>query len=102
MDPFTYERVKEHTGKVQFRVNGPSAGSVAGRRVVRGEVLAFAKPEMTSGLVATGNFAHVPADTPIGPPAATEPPEPGSVVLPAPPAPGPDDGITPLFSDEEV
>lgn len=72
--PFTYERVKEHTGKVQYRVNGAAAVTVAGKRVTRGEVIASDQPNFTNGLVRTGNFAHVPADTTVGP-LSTETPD---------------------------
>jgi hypothetical protein len=82
---FSYERVKHHTGKVQYRIDGASAVSANGKSIKSGEVRAFKNPAYTNGLVATGNFAHVPADTPLGLPAdeTTETPEP--TPAPAPP-----------------
>lgn len=72
MAPFTYERVKEFTGKVQFRVDGPSVATLSGRTVKRGEVLAFEKESFANAIVQTGNYAHVPADTPLGVPVHAE------------------------------
>lgn len=72
MARFTYERVKGHTGKVQYRTDGASIAQVAGGIVRRGEVIAFAKPSITNALVESGNFAHVPVDTPLGVPVVEE------------------------------
>lgn len=68
MASFTYERVKGCTGKVQYRTDGASAITVAGRSVKRGEVIAVKNAATERALVAGGNFAHVPADTPLGVP----------------------------------
>lgn len=77
VEPFTFERVKEHTGKVQYRTNGAAVVNVAGRKIRRAEVVAFKSADFTAGLVAGGDFAHVPADTPVGVPAlASEPADP--------------------------
>lgn len=87
MPAFTYERVKEYTGKVQYRTDGSSFVRTGQRRIARGEVVRLAvhpdtaaDPDVAEelldtfrqlervarGLVATGHFIHVPADTPTG------------------------------------
>jgi hypothetical protein len=73
MPAFSFERVKSHTGKVQYRTDGASAVTVAGRTIRRGEVVEFAKAQFANSLVANGNFAHVPGDTPTGVPASLSP-----------------------------
>jgi hypothetical protein len=70
MQPFTYERVREFTGKVQYRVDSSEVVKVGGRTYRRGEVGEVKKAAHAYGMVATGNFAHVPADTPLGVPKA--------------------------------
>lgn len=65
---FTFERVRQHTGKVQYRTDGASATGVAGKTVKRGEVIAAPKKSFADALVSGGNFAHAPGDAPLGVP----------------------------------
>lgn len=85
MDPFTYERVKEFTGKLQYRTDRASAVSAAGRSVKRGEVIEITNEALARALVLSGNFAHVPADTPLGIPAPPTEAAPSAATTDTPP-----------------
>lgn len=69
---FSYERQKSYTGKVQYRIDGNAVVTANGKPWKRGEVKDVAKSVYADGLVASGNFAHVPADTPVGVPGADD------------------------------
>lgn len=68
MAAFSFERQKSFTGKVQFRIDGSSVVTANGKSWKRGEVKEVKSPIYANGIVSTGNFAHVPADTPLGVP----------------------------------
>ncbi len=89
MEPFTYERVKEYTGKVQYRADGGASVKIADKWTARrGEVVEL--PERVAiGAVRTGQFAHVPADAPLGVDGDREaaPAAPATPTPPSPPAP---------------
>jgi hypothetical protein len=73
---FTYDTGKVPTGKMQFRTNGPAKVHVEKiGDVSRGEVVAVKSVNVANSLWVGGNFAHVPADTPLGVPAELRPVE---------------------------
>jgi hypothetical protein len=75
---FFYPVVKEPTGRVQFATNRAAAIDIDRiGEVKRGQVITIGPPnkpptpkalDFARGLVASGNFSHVAADTPLGVP----------------------------------
>lgn len=63
---YTYAVYREHTGRVQFRIDRAESVTVANRTARRGEVLAANNPEFTAAVVASGQFAHVAPDAVAG------------------------------------
>lgn len=65
---FTYPVKAKYTGKVQYRVNDAASVATPFGVVKRGEVREIRNRETANALVASGLFAHVDVDSPVGQP----------------------------------